>query len=303
LHLDVRLVAQRFKLSPADAWVRDLKWADQILDECKKYGITGILSMVQIPVDPALGLTQESPEFWGNSERLKEAVEVAAMLAKHFKGRGAELGAYTILSEPVVRQGALVKRPDAWPALMMDIVKNIRKIDSKRFITISPGPGGLAAGYKDFKPVDDPYIIYDAHIYTPYQYTHQGIFGNPHGISYPGTVSFSFWDKQHLEAAMSPLIEFQKKYDVPVFIGEFSAVRWAPGADDYLKDLITIFDKKGWGWVYFQYKSWHGWDPDFDALYSTNDDAQKHYVGKDTARWKLLKDAYAKNKERGADGK
>lgn len=305
LHLDVRLVAQRFKLSPAEAWERDLKWADLMLDECRKYRITAILSMVQIPVDPALGITQESPEFWDNPERLNEAIEVATRLAEHFKGRGAELSAYTILSEPVVRRGSKPERPAVWPDLMKNIVKTIRKYDPKRFIVVTPGPGALPRGYSDFKPLDDPYIIYDAHIYTPHQYSHQGIFGMPKGIAYPGTVSLRYWDKKNLEDAMSPLIAFQKKYNVPVFIGEFSAVRWAPGANDYLKDLIDIFDSHGWGWVYFQYKSYHGWDPDYDTGYATDapDDWKKHYVGRGTPRWKLLRDAFAKNKVREAGKK
>jgi hypothetical protein len=297
LHLDVRFVAQRFKLSPAEAWEKDLTWADLILDECKRYGITGILSMVQIPVDPALGLTQESPEFWENPERLKEVIEVAAKLAEHFKGRGEELGAYTILSEPVVRRGGNPERPAIWPDLMKNIVKTIRRYDPKRFIVVTPGPGALPRGYSDFKPLDDPYIIYDAHIYMPLQYTHQGISGMPKGIAYPGTVLLRYWDKKNLEDAMSPLITFQKKYNVPVYIGEFSAVRWAPGANDYLKDVMDIFDSHGWGWVYFQYKSYHGWDPDYDTEYTT-DDVNKHYVGRDTQRWKLLRDAFAKNKVR-----
>lgn len=304
LHLDVRQVAQRMKLSPAAALQRDLAWADQILDECKKYGIIGIVSLFEIPVDPTLGLYQESPEFWDNADRRKEAIDIAAQLADHFKNRGLELGAYSILSEPVVRRNKIPELPAVWPELMMSIVKTIRQRDPKRFITVTLSIGGMPNKYAGLRPLDDPYIIYEAHMYVPHPYTHQGINAEyPFGVEYPGRVNLRMWDKKALEEFMSPLIEFQNKYNVPVFIGEFSAVRWALGAETYLRDLLDIFDSHGWGWVYFQYKSWHGWDPDFDSLYSTNDDARKHYVGRDSARWKLLREAYAKNKARGTEGK
>lgn len=299
LHLDVRQAAQRMKLSPAAALQRDLAWADQALDACKKYGITGILSFFQIPIDPTLGFYQESPEFWDNPDRRKEAINIAAQLADRFKNRGLELGGYSILSEPAVRRNKTPELPAAWPELMRSIVKTIRQRDPKRYITVSLSIGGMPNMYAGLRPLDDPYIIYEAHMYVPHPYTHQGIYGHPLGGAYPGSINFRHWDRKALEEFMSPLIEFQKKYDVPIFVGEFSAVRWAPGAEHYLKDLIDIFDSHGWSWVYFQYKSWHGWDPDFDSLYSTNDDARKHYRGRDTARWKLLRDAYAKNKTGG----
>ena len=150
---------------------------------------------------------------------------------------------------------------------------------------------------KNTRPINDPYIIYGVHMYLPHEYTHQGIHGRQLGIKYPGTVSFSFWDKKQLEKSMMPAIEFQKKYNVLIWVGEFSAARWADGANQYLSDLIDIFDKHGWGWAYFQYKSWHGWDPGYDSVYSTNEDARQHYVGRDTERWKLLRKAFAKNKQ------
>ncbi len=300
LQLDVRQVAQRLHLPPAEAWKKNLAWADQILDECKKYEITGVVSIFQIPIDPASGITQESPEFWDNPTRMKEAVDIVAKLADHFRSRGSELGAYSILSEPVVRRNGKPELPTAWTELLKTIVKTIRQRDRKHYILVSPCIGALPGAYVGVKPIDDPYIIYDAHMYVPHPYTHQGIYEYPLGVTYPGRVGGTYWGKKALEEYMSPLLEFQKKYNVPVFIGEFSAARWAPGSEQYLKDLIDIFDSHGWGWAYFQYKSYPAWDPDYDSQFSINQDFEKHYVGRNTARWKLLRDVYSKNKKRRA---
>ena len=95
-----------------------------------------------------------------------------------------------------------------------------------------------------------------------------------------------------------PLIEFQNKYKKLIWIGEFSAVRWAPGGDDYVRDLIEIFDSHGWGWSYFCYNSFHGWNPDYDNVFDPKAPGEwvKHYVGHNSNRWQILKKAYLKNK-------
>lgn len=295
LQLEARFSAQRDKLTPEESLSRALITADRILDACKKYQMTVIISISQIPVNPRSGLTQESPEFWENPEKREEAVVIAKMLADHFKNRGAELGAYEILNEPLIRSRNRLERPAAWPSLFASIVKEIRKHDPKRYIVVTPGPGGLAIGYRNFKPIDDQRIIYGMHMYEPMQFTHQGIYEFPLGIFYPGVASLQYWDQKALERVMWPLIEFQNKYNVLVWVGEFSAARWAKGSDQYLKDLIGLFDKHGWGWTYFMYKGWHGWSPDFDSEYSSNEDARKHYIGNNSERWNLLRDIFTKN--------
>jgi hypothetical protein len=59
---------------------------------------------------------------------------------------------------------------------------------------------------------------------------------------------------------MDAAIAFAKKYRVHLYVGEFSTIRWAPGAEDYLRDAIEIFEKHGWDWSYHAYREWHGWN-------------------------------------------
>jgi len=46
---------------------------------------------------------------------------------------------------------------------------------------------------------------------------------------------------------MSPLLSFQRKFNVPVWIGEFSAIRWAPNSEQYLSNLISYSINTLWG--------------------------------------------------------
>ncbi len=297
IQLDTRLVAERYHLSPDDALSRDIKWANSILDACKKTGITGVLSISQIPIDPKAGITQESSSFWDDPEKRSEAVRIAAILAGNFKNRGTELGGYEILNEPVVWRGKNAAMPQSWLELMTSIIREIRKQDPERFIVVTPVLGGMPNQYSPAtKPLPEPRIIYGVHMYLPHDYTHQGIQGRPLRVKYPGIVSFRYYDKNELEKLMMPAIEFQRKYKVLVWVGEFSAVRWAEGSNEYLRDLIDIFDKYGLGWAYFQYKSYHGWDPDNNTVYCRDAElpSAHPYEGRTSLRWQLLRKVYAK---------
>lgn len=298
LSLNVRSMAKYQGLNPEKAWRKNLQWADSMLDACKKNGVVGIISLHEIPIDPNLGLTQESAGFWNNPEQLAEAVRLAGSLASHFKDRGWELGAYELLSEPVLREGESVINPPQWPQLIQMIIKEIRNHDSQRWIVTTPGLGGLPQIYKDFKPLQFEKIVYGAHMYVPHAFTHQGIQGRKMGFTYPGMIFPTYWDKKALINSLKDLRSFQEKYGVFVWIGEFGAVRWADGGEQYLLDLASIFDQYGWGWCYFAYKEYHGWNPDYDTNFSTDDpkDWKWHNVGKKSTRWTTLKKMFGGEK-------
>lgn len=289
--LDVRTYSKRFNISPEAAWEKNLAWADRMLDACKAANVTAILSISQFPIDPALGYIQDSPEFWNDPAQLDEALRRVRLLAEHFRNRGTELGAYEVLNEPVLREGRSVRVPPQWPAMMYDIVNSIRRSDSARWIVITPAVGGLPSGYADFAPLQAERIIYGAHDYVPLQFTHQGIRDWKPGYRYHGYIRLKYWDKKALETYLVPLRSFQQKYSAYVWIGEFSAARWAEGAEQYVEDLAAIFDSYGWGWAYFNYGGYHGWNPDYDTGYATDDrsDWTTHYIGEKSLRWNTLK--------------
>ena len=169
------------------------------------------------------------------------------------------------------------------------MVKAIRKFDAQRYVEVALSMGGLPSGYgANLQPIDDSHIIYTAHMYMPYAYSHQGLSSWPkRGVVYPGWIGLQYWDANALEKFMSPLILFQQKYDVPILIGEFSAVRWAPNSNQYLSDLINIFDKHKMAWTYYSFKGFQGWNPSCAENFGSNKCGDEN-----TSRWQLLKRSF-----------
>lgn len=292
LELNVRVLAQRNNLKPDATWARALEWTDTMLDACRQAGIVGIIAIAQFPIDPSLKITQESPEFWDNARHASETLGLIAQLGDRYKDRGKEFAAYEILSEPLIREGQSVRVPSSWRTLQMDIIKTIRKRDSMRYIVINPPPGGSPHAYADFQPFEGARLIYGAHMALPHAYTHQGVNGRKLGYTYPGRVAWSYWDKKALETSLAAVRTFQLRYNVPIWIGEFSVVRWAPGAEQYIRDITSLFKAYGWGSAYFAYHEFHGWNPDYDTSFASDapDDWKKHYVGETSVRWQTLKE-------------
>ena len=67
------------------------------------------------------------------------------------------------------------------------------------------------------------------------------------------------WDKKKIRETLQPVRDFQLRHNAKIYVGEFSAVVWAPGADRYLEDCIEIFEEYGWDWSYHAFREWNGW--------------------------------------------
>jgi len=294
LQLKPRLRAMRDKINPEQALAKEIAWADKVLDACKKHGVTAMIVMYQFPMDPSLGIKQNMPAFWNKQEYLNEVVATARRVAAHFAGRGIELAGYQFLSEPVAKAGGKVEIPEQWPGLLERIITTLRTEDPKCWIAVTPGPGGQPQGYRSFDKLDHERIIYNFHMYKPHAFTHQGVGDLKLGPSYPGLIQFQYWDKNRLKRTVEPVVQFQSKHDVPILVGEFSAARWAEGAEQYLLDAVSIFNANKWGWAYHSYSGSHVWNPHYDNLYSqtVRSEFEKHYVGMNSVRWKTLKEAF-----------
>ena len=137
-------------------------------------------------------------------------------------------------------------------------------------------------------------VIYSFHMYQPHIFTHQFRRTKefPKGIEYPGAIRGVKWDKARLLAAMQPAIDFQREFNVQIYVGEFSAIRWAPNesAHRYTRDLIELFEAAGWDWAYHAYREWQGWSVEHGI-----DKSNTAPSGTPTKRKKLLLNYFATN--------
>jgi len=96
-------------------------------------------------------------------------------------------------------------------------------------------------------------------MYQPMAYTHQGVKGKDFWTpaKYPDPAKG--WDKAFLRKHLADVRKFQLEHGAKIYIGEFSAIAWAEGADAYLRDVISIFEEYGWDWSYHAFREWPGW--------------------------------------------
>jgi hypothetical protein len=133
-------------------------------------------------------------------------------------------------------------------------------------------------------------------MYLPHAFTHQGVHDDwSKRWVYPGEIAGRPWGKAQLEAALQPVVEFQQRYGVHIYIGEFSAIRWAPegSAYRYLRDLIEIFEAHGWDWSYHAFREWSGW-----SVEHGEDRADTKPSPTPTEREKLLREWFARNQKK-----
>lgn len=298
LQLWTTQLAKRDHLSGAESWQRSVRWLDAMLDACRDEGVAAIVDANWFPVDAERGYDQTSVRFWTSDDDRAEVLKLVGELAAHLQSRKAELAGYDILSEPVMVVLGKAVVPPQWNAFQQEIVRTIRQHDRDRWIVVKPGPWGGPGGYADFRPLPFDKLVYSVHMYEPHAFTHQGIYDWPIGVGYPGVVQGKYWDKAALESALSPVIAFQQRYHVPIWVGEFSALRWGKGGEKYLVDLTGLFERFRWGWCYFNVGTWHGWNPDYDDIYAEDakmPNYESHRVGESSSRWETLRQMFSMN--------
>lgn len=290
LYPNIKQTAKLGSFTPSQGWNSAMRWLDSMVAECKKDNIIAIVHLRWIPDRNGGFYDQTSSAYWNNPTAIDDTIQRVTQLAAHLHGYGSQYVAYDINSEPTERTSHGAVQPPGWVSIQKRIVEAIRSQDPEAWVVVKPGPWGGVPGYKNgFQPLPYPRLVYSVHMYAPPRYTHQGVRNSGVGVSYPGKFRGHAFNKSALEAYLAPVEAFQRENNVPMWVGEFSAVRWAPGSEQYLTDLVNIFDSYGWGWSYFSFGGWNGWDPRYDTSYTPLPAAAKsHYMGTKSQRWRTL---------------
>ena len=112
---------------------------------------------------------------------------------------------------------------------------------------------------------EDDKIIYGPHFYSPHDLTHEGV-GRFTRWRYPGYINGVYWDKEQIRLALKPILDFQQKYNAKIFIGEFSCISWARGADQWVRDTVELFDEYGFDYTYHAFREWPPWSLEHEAV-------------------------------------
>ena len=218
-------------------------------------------------------------------------VETWKRIATRFKGHPALYG-YDLVNEPIQR----VPVPFSYWELQRRAAEAIREIDRDTAIVVESNLGSVAESYRYLSPLAMDNVIYQVHLYKPYEYTHQGVWGNPREadgrpLVWPDPARG--WTTDHLRRILAPVRTFQEKHKCRIYVGEFSAVSWAPGADAYLRDCIALFAEYGWDWTYHAFREWGAWSVEHEAIEPGRAGPSNFRPVDDSARKRALLEGFA----------
>ena len=257
-------------------------WLDSRLDHfeavvlpmCRKHGLKAVLDM---HVTPGGRIAQGEFAMFFEREYADWFVDKWRRIAERFCGNADVLYGYDLCNEPVQVREALSGCD--WWSLQRRAAEAIREVDSVTPVIIESNAWDTPGTYGAMSPLALVNVIYEVHVYNPVEYTHQGIH-RPVDAPLPYPSPAKGWDKERLRRVLAPVRSFEERHGAKIYVGEFSAAAWAPGAENYLRDCIEVFNEYGWDWTYHAFRESPCWDvekegPDFPHLVPAPDTPRK----------------------------
>ena len=208
-------------------------------------------------------------------------VDAWQRIARRFAGHPALYG-YDLVNEPYQR--GPVK--NSYWELQRRAAEAIREIDPSAPIVVEANLSDAPVAFRYLSPLALDNVIYEVHFYSPGDYTHQGVGNRPRHsegrpLVWPGvSPEERVWNREHMRCVLKPVRDFQLRHRCRIYVGEFSAVAWAPGAEAWLRDAISLFEEYGWDWTYHAFREWSPWSvehegPDKNHMSPSSDNPRK----------------------------
>jgi hypothetical protein len=215
-------------------------------------------------------------DYWGtNADAVARRNSIAILwkiIAGKYKNNYA-VAAYDLINEP--RSTCNYAECIRWQQEMIDA---IRTMDSKHVCMVECIRNDMFAM---MLPLPDTNIVYSPHGYSPINITHQGVRDETKTNvrnKYPttkATINQSIFSKQDLSKQHDNVRTMAHRFNVPIFIGEFSCVNWAPLNDldewtstKWCDDNISLIEAEGWSWVYHAWRGdWPAWEAEIPSSY------------------------------------
>ena len=228
-------------------------------------------------------------------ERWTDAfVETWRRIVTRVKGHPAIYG-YDLINEPKQTTFA----PISYWEVQRRAAEAIRAIDPDTAIVVESNMAASAGTFRYLSPLAMDNVIYQIHFYGPMEFTHQGVAS--YARKQKGEIPFwpdpsKGWDRDYIRKAVKQARVFQEKHKCRIYVGEFSAVGYAPGADQWIRDAIAVFEEYGWDWTYHAFREWAGWSVEHEADDPAADHPDKYHSVPDTPRKRALLDGFRGNR-------
>jgi endoglucanase len=217
--------------------------------------------------------------LWTDTAEQVKFVERWMDLSDELKQYPLDQVAYELLNE------AVADDPKDWNRLIAKAMKALREREPQRTIVIGSNRFQDPGTFPDLKiPENDSNIILSFHFYTPFALTHYKAswtaiktYDGP--VKYPGQVVDStdlagypdslrvtmkwasgYYTADTLEKRMQLPLEYARKYNLPLYCGEYGCLVTVPRESRlaWYSDMIAIFDKNNIASANWDYKAEFG---------------------------------------------
>jgi len=259
--------------SPGVYREESLRYIDQAIEWCEKYGLHADLNMHHLPGFGISFWSRGIPiTLWTSEGMLKRAEDIWRMFAKRYKTKG-EVLSFNLINEPI---GVDMK---TYVRFVKRMIRAIREIDPDRFIMVD----GLNISRTPIYGIEDEELVGQSfHCYEPYWLTHLGASWTRDGSDiyketpkYPGIPPNMdkyledlpkdsprrlfflryrnvYVDKNWMENIIKPWIELRDRTGMLIHCGEFGVYSMNVDRESMLnwyRDLLDILKVNNIGWA------------------------------------------------------
>jgi len=266
-----------------------VRWLDGRLDHLERVVLPlarefGIRVVVDLHVPPGGRDSDGEMNMFHDVAFAECFVSCWRRIAKRFAGNSDVIYGYDLINEPQQQRRAL-EGCDYWN-LQRRAAEAAREADPETTIIIESNGWDSPSAFAYLSPLAMDNVIYQAHMYVPHEFTHQGVGGRKWTpCAYPDEKKG--WNRAWLRRQVEPVVAFGKRHGARIYFGEFSAIAWGEGSDRYIADVASIFEECGFDWTYHAFREWQGWSVEHES----DGPGGKFRMSDDNARMRALKSA------------
>ncbi len=238
------------------SWPLTLAYALNEVQKCQELGMKCIIDVHSSPMITWTESGRVKSE-WDDPLFLSRMTTIYTDICNTFLPYADSVYAYELFNEP--------QEPifGYWRKFAVQFIEIVRAIDPDVWLIYDNAPSAAYRSFEGLEPLQDKRIIYTLHCYIPNEFCFQGL-GRPTPVDYPSIVDTINFNKTHIYDALDSVKAFETTYNVPILVGEFSIVRFAPHDSSirWFTDVLDYFENAGWGYTY------HAYTPEVDPWIS-----------------------------------
>ena len=246
----------------------------QCLDRIDRCGMKAIIAPTHLP--GRLFSLEDNYDFrmWDSVDCQEELVRFWDTLAEELADHPAVAG-FDLINEPFTPTDAnrssdeIASDPycQTLTSIYRSCLAEIRKHNGTIPVIFESTFWGHPHAITHLQAIGDPNAVYSFHMYHPRGLTNRAM--NQDRFEYPGLAPVGQDAEQLLSFSREVLVTFLEPVERwrvanglrpdQIFVGEFGICREVRGANQYLSDLISIFEQFGWGWCAYAFRD-DAWD-------------------------------------------